>query len=129
MFREMQILVQVKAKIPREALFARPLETEKAILHRFESFMVALWYWSMLVQAGILVYCATLAFRQTVGIKERNLWIVIAAGMTLVVATYYITFNRVVFLNLLEHRWSYFPSGAIRSTHCFITNVLYKKIV
>ncbi|MHB1419998.1 MAG: GerAB/ArcD/ProY family transporter [Bacillota bacterium] len=76
-------------------------------LHRFESFMVALWYWNILVQAGILIYCATLALRQAVGIKQRNPWIVIASGVFLVVVTYYTAFNRMVFTNLLEYTWGY----------------------
>ncbi|MHB1419999.1 MAG: hypothetical protein ACYCX4_10555 [Bacillota bacterium] len=29
LFRDMPVLVQVDAKIPREALFARPLQSEK----------------------------------------------------------------------------------------------------
>jgi len=76
-------------------------------LHRFESFMVALWYWSMLVQAGILAYCATLAFRQTVGIKERNIWLMIVTGLTLVALTYLLAYSRIMFLNFLEYKWQY----------------------
>lgn len=76
-------------------------------LHRFESFMVGLWYWSMLVQAGFLTYCATLACRQTMGLKEQNKWPVIAAGIIMVVLTYATAFNRVYFLNYLEHGWQY----------------------
>lgn len=76
-------------------------------LHRFESFMVALWYWSMLVQAGILAWCATLAFRQVVGIKGRNKWVVMALGAILISITYFTSFNRVIFLNFLEYKWPY----------------------
>lgn len=76
-------------------------------LHRFESFMVALWYWSMLVQAGILAYCAVQAFQQTVGIKKQNKPIIIALGVLLTGITYYTSFNRVAFLNFLEFKWQY----------------------
>lgn len=76
-------------------------------LHRFESFMVALWYWSMLVQAGVLTYCASLALRQTVGLGEKNRWLVIAIGVVLIALTWMIAANRVTHLYFLEHGWQY----------------------
>ncbi|MDA8234877.1 MAG: GerAB/ArcD/ProY family transporter [Clostridia bacterium] len=76
-------------------------------LHRLESFMVALWYWSMLVQGGILTYCATLAFRQTLGLNRRNIWLMMATGLILVAMTYFLAFNRMTFLNFLENQWPY----------------------
>jgi len=76
-------------------------------LHRFESFMLALWYWSMLTQGGILAYCATLAFRQTLGVKKPNKWLVIATGIILASLTYFTAFNRITFLSYLEHLWQY----------------------
>lgn len=82
-------------------------------LHRFESFMVALWYWSMLVQGGVFVYCATLAFRQIIGMQQQNVWVVITTGIILVVLTYLLGFNRVTFLNFLEHKWAYVSLPAL----------------
>jgi len=77
-------------------------------LHRFESFMLALWYWSMLVQAGILAYCAALAAQQTLGmsgIKKLSNAAPIALGILLISLTYLTARNRVVFLNFIEHGW------------------------
>lgn len=79
-------------------------------LHRFESFMVALWYWSMLIQAGILSYCSLKSFTQTMGIKKektKTIFIFIF-GIILVVITYLIGYNRVFFLNYREFKWQYF---------------------
>lgn len=78
-------------------------------LHRFESFMVALWYWSMLVQAGVLAYCALKAFTQTMGIKKvipKNISLSVL-GVALVVITYFIAHDRVFFLNYREFKWQY----------------------
>lgn len=77
-------------------------------LHRFESFMVALWYWSILVQAGILAYCAIKAFTQTVGIKHQNPYLVLLSGILIGVITYYAGYDRVFFLNFREFQWQYF---------------------
>ncbi|GAB6180516.1 endospore germination permease [Desulfotomaculum defluvii] len=77
-------------------------------LHRFESFMVALWYWSILVQAGTLTYCALAAFMQTVGIKEKKPSLFIFLAIILVVLTYYMAYDRVFFLNLREFDWKYY---------------------
>ncbi len=75
-------------------------------LHRFESFMVALWYWSILVQAGVLAWCALQAFTQTVGIKEKNpYFIFLLFGTLMCVLTYYTGYNRVFFLNFREFEW------------------------
>jgi spore germination protein KB len=76
-------------------------------LHRFESFMVGLWYWSILVQGGILTYCAHLAFRQTIGIKRQNIWLVVLSGIIMVFLTYLMAHNRVTFLNFKEYSWHY----------------------
>jgi spore germination protein KB len=79
-------------------------------LHRFESFMVALWYWSMLVHAGILAYCSLKAFFQTVGIKKEKTKsvLVIFYGIAIVILTYYIANDRIFFLNFREKGWKYF---------------------
>jgi len=76
-------------------------------LHRFESFMVALWYWSILVQAGVLVYCALQAFKQTVGIKKDNLYLILLFGLLMGVITHYIGHDRVLFQNFRETEWKY----------------------
>jgi spore germination protein KB len=79
-------------------------------LHRFESFMVALWYWSMLVQAGILTYCAQKAFVQTIGVKKEktNKILVFAFGIIILILTYFLAYDRVFFLNYREFKWQYF---------------------
>ncbi|OAA90058.1 GerAB/ArcD/ProY family transporter [Clostridium ljungdahlii] len=77
-------------------------------LHRFESFMVALWYWSIMTQAGILASCSLTAFMQTTGIKKRNPFIVIVFALTMIIVTFYLGHDRVLFLNLREHVWQYF---------------------
>ncbi|HEX3011022.1 MAG TPA: endospore germination permease, partial [Syntrophomonadaceae bacterium] len=76
-------------------------------LHRFESFMVALWYWSILIRAGVLAYCALLTFKQTVGIKKDNPYLVIILGLLIGVLNYYIGYNRIFFLNFREYQWQY----------------------
>lgn len=76
-------------------------------LHRFESFMVALWYWSILVRTGALAFCALLTFRQTLGIKKDNPYPVLIVGVLIGVLSYYIGYNRVFFLNFLEFQWPY----------------------
>ncbi|MEN6459914.1 MAG: endospore germination permease [Syntrophomonas sp.] len=76
-------------------------------LHRFESFMVALWYWSILVRAGALAYCALLAFKQTVGIKKNNPYLVLILVLLIGVLNYYIGYNRIFFLNFREYQWQY----------------------
>lgn len=77
-------------------------------LHRFESFMVALWYWSILVQAGILASCSLKAFMQTTGIKKKKPGILIVFVVLMVILTYFIAHDTVFFLELREHRWQYF---------------------
>lgn len=77
-------------------------------LHRFESFMVALWYWSILIRAGALAYCALLAIKQTVGIKKDNPYSVLILGLLIGVLNYYIGYNRIFFLNFREYQWQYF---------------------
>jgi len=77
-------------------------------LHRFESFMVALWYWSIMIQAGILAFCSFKAFMQTAGIKKKNPFLIITFGLMLIIFTYYIGNNDVFFLQLREHVWKYF---------------------
>ncbi|WP_278279652.1 GerAB/ArcD/ProY family transporter [Clostridium sp. DMHC 10] len=86
--------------------FVRSIQITK-YLHRFESFMVALWYWSIMIQAGVLSSCSLEAFVQTTGIKKKKLLIIIF-GLVMIVATYYMANNRVYFLNLREHVWKYF---------------------
>lgn len=78
-------------------------------LHRFESFMVALWYWSIMNQAGILALCSLTGFVQTFEIKKKKhpIIIMIIFGLALIIATYYIGHNDVVFLQIREHIWSY----------------------
>lgn len=78
-------------------------------LHRFESFMVGLWYWSMLVQAGILMYCSLKAFEQTIGIKKektKRIFLIIF-GVIIAVISYLISYDRVLFLNYREFTWQY----------------------
>lgn len=77
-------------------------------LHRFESFMVALWYWSIMIQAGILAYCSLESFKQTTGIKKKKPIIIIIFGLLLIIFTYYIGHDDVFFLRLREHVWEYF---------------------
>jgi spore germination protein KB len=77
-------------------------------LHRFESFMVALWYWSILVQTGILSTCSLQAFMQTTGIKKKNPYIIIIFGIIMVILTYLIGQDRVFFLIIREYGWEYF---------------------
>lgn len=77
-------------------------------LHRFESFMVALWYWSIMIQAGIYSYCSYKAFMQTTGIKKKSPYIVIPFGLMIMILTYLIGKDDVLFLNLREHLWKYF---------------------
>ncbi|MEN6326944.1 MAG: endospore germination permease [Syntrophomonas sp.] len=77
-------------------------------LHRFESFMVALWYWSILIRAGALAYCALLAFKQTVGIKKEKPYLVVILGLLIGVLTHYFGYNRIFFLNFREYQWQYF---------------------
>jgi len=77
-------------------------------LHRFESFMVALWYWSIMIQEGILIYCSLESFMQTTGIKKKSPFIIITFGLMLIASTYYMGHNDVVFLRLREHVWKYF---------------------
>lgn len=76
-------------------------------LHRFESFMVALWYWSIMIQAGSLASCSLEGFMQITGIKKKNVFIIIIFGLLLVVITYYMGRDRILFLYLREHLWSY----------------------
>jgi spore germination protein KB len=76
-------------------------------LHRFESFMVALWYWSILVQAGAVAYCALIAFKQTVGIKKDKPYAILLFGLLLGVITHYIGQNRVFFQVFRESQWQY----------------------
>ncbi|WP_425806197.1 endospore germination permease [Desulfitobacterium sp. Sab5] len=77
-------------------------------LHRFESFMVALWYWSIMIQAGIYSYCSYKAFMQTTGIKKKSPYIIGIFGLAIIVLTYFIGKNDVWFLYLREHVWKYF---------------------
>lgn len=78
-------------------------------LHRFESFMVALWYWSIMNQAGILTLCSLTGFVQTFEIKKKKhpIIIMVIFGLALIIATYYIGHNDVVFLQIREHIWNY----------------------
>jgi spore germination protein KB len=76
-------------------------------LHRFESFMVALWYWSILIRAGALAYCALLAFKQTIVIKKDKPYLVLILGLLIGVVNYYIGYNRISFLNFREYQWQY----------------------
>jgi spore germination protein KB len=77
-------------------------------LHRFESFMVALWYWSILVQAGILGSCSLESFMETTGIKKKSPWGVVILGILTMILTYIISRNRVFFLYFREYVWQYF---------------------
>lgn len=86
--------------------FVRSIQITK-YLHRFESFMVALWYWSIMIQAGVFSSCSLEAFMQTTKIKKRKL-LIIAFGLIMIIAAYYMASNRVYFLNLREHVWKYF---------------------
>lgn len=78
-------------------------------LHRFESFMVGLWYWSMLVQAGILMYCAIKAFTQVIGIKKLKTKkiVLLIFGVIITAISYFISYDRVFFLNYREFAWQY----------------------
>lgn len=86
--------------------FVRSIQITK-YLHRFESFMVGLWYWSIMIQAGILTSCSLRAFMQTTSIKKKNPFIIIIFGLMMVIVTYYIGHDRVLFLRLREHFWQY----------------------
>ncbi|OPJ59240.1 GerAB/ArcD/ProY family transporter [Clostridium oryzae] len=86
--------------------FVRSIQITK-YLHRFESFMVALWYWSIMIQAGILMLCSLQAFMQTVGIKKKSPVIITIWGIMMIILTYYIGDNDVLFLKLREHVWEY----------------------
>jgi len=77
-------------------------------LHRFESFMVALWYWSIMIQAGVLTLCSLEAFMQTFAIKKKTPTLVFIFGFLMVILTFVIGRNRVFFLYLREHLWQYF---------------------
>lgn len=77
-------------------------------LHRFESFMVALWYWSIMIQAGVLSLCSLESFKETFGIRKKSPFIVIIFGFIMVITTFIIGRNRVFFLYLREHVWQYF---------------------
>lgn len=77
-------------------------------LHRFESFMVALWYWSIMIQAGVLASCSLEGFMKITGIKKRNLLTIIIFGLLLIIVTYYMGHDRVLFLKLRENVWKYF---------------------
>lgn len=87
--------------------FVRSIQITK-YLHRFESFMVALWYWSIMIQAGILAFCSLRAFKQTIRIKKESPFIIIIFGLMLIISTYYIGHDDVFFLQLREHVWKYF---------------------
>lgn len=76
-------------------------------LHRFESFMVALWYWSIMIQAGVFAYCSLTAFMQTTRIKKKNPFIIITFGLALIIVTYYVGHNDVLFLRIREYLWEY----------------------
>jgi len=78
-------------------------------LHRFESFMVALWYWSMLVRAGILASCSLKALMQTFNVKQAKIRknLVYVYGLAMIILTYYMASDRVRFLYLREQMWSY----------------------
>ncbi len=76
--------------------------------HRFESFMVALWYWSIMIESGILATCSLSAFMQTTGIKKKNPFIIIVFALMMITLTFYLGHNRVLYLNLREHIWPYF---------------------
>lgn len=86
--------------------FVRAIQITK-YLHRFESFMVALWYWSIMTQAGILALCSLESFMQTTGIKKKNPFIIITFGLLLLISTYNIGHNDVLFLKIREHIWKY----------------------
>lgn len=79
-------------------------------LHRFESFMVALWYWSMLVQAGLLAYCSLKAFTQMAGFKndKSRSKLVYVYFVLVIIATYFVANDRVFFLNFRKNIWQYF---------------------
>ncbi|PJI10265.1 spore gernimation protein [Clostridium sp. CT7] len=76
-------------------------------LHRFESFMVSLWYWSIMIQAGILSLCSVEAFKQTTGIKKKKPFIIVTFGLMMIIFTYYIGHDKVLFLKLRESVWQY----------------------
>ncbi len=87
--------------------FVRAIQITK-YLHRFESFMVALWYWSIMIQAGIFASCSLTAFMQSTRIKKKSPFIIITFGLMLIIFTYYIGHNDVFFLWLREHVCQYF---------------------
>lgn len=76
-------------------------------LHRFESFMVSLWYWSIMIQAGVAALCSLECFMQTTKIKKKSPFLIIIFGLLLITCTYYIGHNDVLFLRLREHIWKY----------------------
>jgi len=76
-------------------------------LHRFESFMVSLYYWSMLVQAGMLTYCIQQSFKEVAGVKGKDKWIIGTTALVLMAMNYFLGHNRVAFLNQLEYVWPY----------------------
>lgn len=86
--------------------YVRSIQITK-YLHRFESFMVGLWYWSIMIQAGILTSCALRAFIQTTSLKKKNPFIIIVLGLMMVIVTYYIGHDRVFFLYLRQYVWWY----------------------
>ncbi len=86
--------------------FVRSIQITK-YLHRFESFMVALWYWSIMTQAGIAALCSLEGFMQTVKIKKKSPVVIIIFGLALVTFTYYIGKNDVLFLKIREYLWKY----------------------
>lgn len=86
--------------------FVRCIEITK-YFHRFEAFMVGLWYWSILIQAATLAFCSLETFLQTVKIKKNKL-IIIAFGLIMIFFTYYGGRDRVFFLYLREYVWQYF---------------------
>lgn len=76
-------------------------------LHRMESFMGTFWYWSILVQSGILTYCAALAFQQTIGFKKINKVQILFIGVLLVSSLRLVAYNRIFFLKYMERAWEY----------------------
>jgi spore germination protein (amino acid permease) len=80
-------------------------------LHRFESFMVALWYWSILVQASTLAYCSIKAFIQTIGIRnekgKKMIILYIIYGIGTIALSYFTSYDRVWFINFREYTWQY----------------------
>lgn len=86
--------------------FVRSIQITK-YLHRFESFMVGLWYWSIMTQAGILALCSVKAFMQTTSIKKKSPLIIVVFSLIMVAVTYYMGHDRVLFLHLREYLWQY----------------------